>query len=363
MRFTLATMAAPGSDLIWTEDRIQSSRNFANKIWNASRFVLTNISKLSEMGIDTTDMLRPAWGSGFSPRTYSPSTRLPDRWVYSRLWRATKSIHQSLQGYRFHEAAQSVYHFFWDDFCDWYLEWVKPDITSANPSISQMDAYCRLIEVFSASLRLLHPFMPFITEELWFQLHESGKPRNLPYRSLAVENYEVVSSDVEDRMAEEDMSLLQEIIVSARQVRAEMKLDTKLKVVAYCVIHNPVARDVVLANLEPVLRLARLSELRFSSDNLNPNDGPMRSTALFDLQILYGQGIDKRTEISRLKKEIERLERDIIAKRERLADLDFAEKAPQHIVENLGATMVERQIEQKKLKDRLAQLEPNGSRG
>ncbi len=358
MRFTLATMAAPGSDLIWTEDRIQSSRNFANKIWNAARFVLTNISKLSQMGVDTTDMLRPARKGGYSPPIYSPSTRLCDRWVYSRLWRATRSIHEALQNYRFHEAAQSVYHFFWDDFCDWYLEWIKPDITpNSNPTIGQREAYQRLIEVFSASLRLLHPFMPFITEELWFQLHELGRPRNSPYRSLALENYEVVTGDVEDRPAESDMSLIQEIIIAARNIRAEMKIDAKRKVAAECLVQNPLARNLIQANLEPILRLATLSEIRFSGGKLNPSAGAMKSTALFDLLISHEEGIDRQAEIARLKKEIDRLQKDIMSKEERLADLDFREKAPQRVVEKLGATMVERQIEQKKLKERLAQLE------
>ena len=358
MRFCLASMAAPGTDIVLSEDKLASARNFANKIWNASRFVLTNIAKLHDMGIDTTDMLRPAWGGGFSPRTYSPPTRLCDRWIYSRLWRATKSIHEALRNYRFHEAAQSVYHFFWGDFCDWYLEWVKPDITpNPQPTIGQMEAYQRLIEVFSASLRLLHPFMPFITEDLWSQLHESGRPRNLPYRSLALESYEVVSSDVEDRLAESDMALVQEIITAARNIRAELKIDAKRKVAADCVVQNPIARDLTQRNVEPILRLATLSQIRFASGNLDPQEGAMRSTALFDLRISYEEGIDKQAEIARLKKEIERLEKDIELKRARTQDQDFINKAPKHVVENLGITMVERQIEQKKLKERLAQLQ------
>jgi valyl-tRNA synthetase len=357
MRFCLASMAAPGTDIVLSDDRLGGARNFANKIWNAARFVLTNISKLEEMGIDTTDMLRPAWGSGFSPRTYIPSTRLCDRWIYSRLWQTTKSIHDALQNYRFHEAAQTIYHFFWGDFCDWYLEWVKPDIMpNQSPPMGQMEAYRRLIEVFSASLRLLHPFMPFITEELWFQLHELGRPRSLPYRSLALENYEVVSSDVEDRMAEEDMSLIQEIVVAARNIRAEMKLDPKRKVVADCLVQNPVARNLIQANLEPLLRFASLSEIRFSH-NLDATAGAMRSTALFDLRISYGEGIDIQAEVARLRKEIERLDKDIESKRARSQDQDFISKAPKHVVENLGVTMVERQLEQEKLKKRLAQLE------
>jgi valyl-tRNA synthetase len=358
MRFCLASMAAPGTDIILSDDKLASARNFANKIWNAARLVLTNISKFENLGIDSTDMLRPAWGSGFSPRTYGPDTKLCDRWIYSRLWRTTNSIHQALQGYRFHEAAQSAYHFFWGDFCDWYLEWVKPDIApTGNPTIGQMSAYQRLIEVFSASLRLLHPFMPFITEELWFQLHELGRPRNLTYRSLALESYEVVSRDVEDRMAEGEMSLLQEFIVAARNIRAELKIEAKRKVTAECLIQNPEARKLIQTNLESILRLAALSEIRFATTGLDSADGVMRSTALFDLRIPYGEGIDRQAEIARLKKEIDRLEGVIQAQKERYDDLDFRKKAPQHVVENIAVSMVERQLEQKKLKTQLEQLE------
>jgi valyl-tRNA synthetase len=135
-----------------------------------------------------------------------------------------------------------------------------------------------------------------------------------------------------------------------------MKLDPKRKVVADCLVQNPVARNLIQANLEPLLRLASLSEIRFSH-NLDATAGAMRSTALFDLRISYGEGIDIQAEVARLRKEIERLDKDIESKRARSQDQDFISKAPKHVVENLGVTMVERQLEQEKLKKRLAQLE------
>ena len=364
MRFCLASMAAPGTDIVLSDDKLASARNFANKIWNAARFVLSNISKFADMGIDTTDMLSPAWGGGLSAGAHNPEEKLCDRWIYSRLWRATEQIHEALENYRFHEAAQSIYHFFWDDFCDWYLEWVKPDINPREaPTVRQMDAYRRLIAVFSASLRLLHPFMPFITEELWFQLYEFGKAKDLPYRSLALENYAVVSHEVEDRIAEEQMSLLQELIVAARNIRAELRIDTKCKVKAECLIQNPEARSLIQANLEPILRLATLSDIHFAKTSLDPTRGVMKSTALFDLLIPYGEGIDRQAEIRRLRREIEKLAKDIQAKEDRLADPDFTRKAPEHVVNNLRATKVERQLEQKKLSVQLQQLESSQAAG
>jgi valyl-tRNA synthetase len=364
MRFCLASMAAPGTDIVLSDDKLGSARNFANKIWNAARFVLSNISKFADMGIDTADMLSPAWGGGLSPRTHDSEQKLCDRWIYSRLWRASEQIHEALENYRFHEAAQSIYHFFWGDFCDWYLEWVKPDINPREaPTIRQTHAYQRLIAVFSASLRLLHPFMPFITEELWFQLYEFGKPKGLPYRSLALENYQVVTHEVEDRIAEEGMSLLQELIVAARNIRAELRIDTKCKVKAECLIQNPEARSLIQANLEPVLRLATLSDIHFAKTSLDPTRGVLKSTALFDLLIPYGEGIDRQAEIRRLKREIEKLTKDIQAKEDRLADPDFTRKAPEHVVNNLRATRVERQLEKEKLTAQLQQLEGSQTAG
>jgi valyl-tRNA synthetase len=357
MRFCLASMAAPGTDIVLSDDRLGGARNFANKIWNAARFVLSNIAKLMEMGVDTTDMLRPAWGGGFSPRTYSPSTRLCDRWIYSRLWRTTNAIHEALQSYRFHEAAQSIYHFFWGDFCDWYLEWVKPDILpTPSPTIQQMEGYQRLIEVFSATLRLLHPFMPFITEELWFQLHEAGKPKNLPYKSLALQPYEVVNRDVEDRFAESDMSLIQEFIISVRNIRAGMKIDPKKKISAEFSSLDEGTRGLIEANRDGILRLAILSDLKISGERLAQSGGAVRSTSQFDVRIEYSEVVDMEAEKARLKKELDGLQKAISSKESQLGNETFRSRAPEKIIRGLEATLAEQRIELQKIVERLGQL-------
>lgn len=157
--------------------------------------------------------------------------------------------------------------------------------------------------------------------------------------------------------AVEQFELVQQVITTARNIRAELKLDTKRKVSADCFVQNSIARKVIQANVEPVKRLAGLSEIRFATTKLDPGGGVMRSTALFDLRISHGEPIDRQAEIARLKKEINRLETDICAKQDRLADQDFRSKAPEPVVTRLKVTMVERQLEQKKLKDQLAQLE------
>src|SRR5260370_38041211 len=131
MRFTLATMAAPGSDLIWTEDRIQSSRNFANKISNAARFLFVNLDKFEQSGISLDQLASPGIRAK-APYAAGGKVALIDGWLFARLARTIYLVNESLQNYRFHEAAQGVYQFFWGDFCDWYIEWVKPELLSAN---------------------------------------------------------------------------------------------------------------------------------------------------------------------------------------------------------------------------------------
>jgi len=151
--------------------------------------------------------------------------------------------------------------------------------------------------------------------------------------------------------------LIKDFITAARNIRAELKLDAKRRVLADCFIQNPVALKVIQANLEPICRLAALSEVRFAKTKLDPTRGVMKSTALFDLLIPHGEGIDRQAEIARLKKKIDSLEKSIEARRGRYDDLEFRNKAPRDVVENLVVKMGEEQTEHKKLKAQLAQLQ------
>jgi len=352
MRFTLALMAAPGSELIWTGDRIESSRNFANKIWNAARFLFVNLDKFEHRGAKIEELAGPEVRAK-APYAVAGKISLVDAWLFARLAATAELMNEALANYRFHEAAQGAYQFFWGDFCDWYIEWVKPDLQSADRERAIV-AWKNLFAAFDAALRLLHPFMPFLTEELWHQL-----PQKAATKSIALDKFPEAQASWKNPAAQEKLTLIQEVITLLRNMRAEMKLDAKRKVAADYITQNPNVRDVIQANLEPIRRLATLSEFRLSSTGLNPAGGVMRSTPLFELRISYEEGIDKRTQIARLTKEIDRLQKDIMSKQEQLGDPDFRKKAPQHVVEKLTATMIERQIEQKKLKERLAQL--NGS--
>jgi valyl-tRNA synthetase len=260
-------------------------------------------------------------------------------------------VDKALDEFRFHEACQTIYHFFWGDFCDWYIEWVRPQLSAADRELARA-AWRNIFAVLDAALRLLHPVMPFLTEELWHKL-----PQPIGARSIALDLFPARREVWIDAGADRDMALIQEIIAAARNIRAEMKVDQKKKVAADFSTSDAAAQKLVESNLEPLLRLANLSGLSISSARLDSTGAAVRSTARFDLRIGYDEAVDKQEEIARLKKEIERLARDIESKKARLADETFLSKAPVKIVEDLRATLVGREIEYQKLLERLKQLQ------
>jgi valyl-tRNA synthetase len=350
LRYMLASMAAPGTDIVLSEDRILGARAFANKIWNAARFLFVNLEKVEASGLTLEELAAPEIRAK-APYPVPGEGALAHRWIFSRLASVSAQVHDALDHFRFHEACQTIYQFFWGDFCDWYIEWVKPQLTATDREVA-LAAWRNIFAALDAALRLLHPVMPFLTEELWHKL-----PQPAGARSIALDEFPEPRPEWNDVIADEGMATLQEIVIAARNIRAEMKLDPKRKVPADFSTGNPALRKLVEDNLDPLLRLASLSSLQVSSGHLDSQGATIRSTALFDLRIAYGDTIDKPAEIARLKKEIDRLAKDIESKLKRLADETFLSKAPAKIVDDLRATLAERQLEHKKLLDRLKQLE------
>jgi valyl-tRNA synthetase len=221
-------------------------------------------------------------------------------------------------------------------------------------------AWRNLFGIFEAALRLLHPFMPFLTEELWHRLPQHAPDKDQSARSIALQPFPRPAPQWSDPGAEQEVKLLQDVIVAARNVRAELKLDPKRRVPADLAPAKLEVREVVEENRAFVLRLATLSDLRFSGAKLEPNSGPVRSTPQFDLRIAYGDTVELGAELARLRKEKERLARDLESKQNRLADETFRSRAPAEIVRQLEATFAERKSEFDKLTERLAQLERSG---
>ncbi|MGA8145438.1 MAG: valine--tRNA ligase [Candidatus Acidiferrales bacterium] len=350
MRYMLASMSAPGTDIILSDDRILGARAFANKIWNAARFLFFNLEKIEAQGVTLEDLASPEIRAQAPYGRSDGSFPVIDTWFFSRLSSVITEVNLALESFRFHEACQTIYQFFWGDFCDWYIEWIKPELVSPDRETA-IAAWRNIFAALDAALRMLHPIMPFLTEELWHKL-----PQPEGACSIALDSFPVPGQKWIESKGGQEMQLLQEIIIAARNIRAEVKIDPKRKVSAQLSIGNAWDRNLAERNQEPLLRLAALSDLVISSGRLDPAGAVIRSTARFDLRIAYGEAMDKNAEIARLKKEADRLAKDIESKKSRLADESFLSKAPAKIIDDLKSTLAQRTIEHQKLLDRLAQL-------
>jgi valyl-tRNA synthetase len=352
MRFCLASMAAPGTDIILSDDKLTSARNFANKIWNAARFLFVNLDKFEQAGGEIDDVALPEVRDN-APYALGDEIELVNLWIFSRLGKAIAQNNEALANYRFHEAAQTVYHFFWGDFCDWYIEWVKPRLVDQDLARATA-AWRNLFAVFERALRLLHPFMPFLTEELWQKL-----PQRAGIRSIALDSFPEDKSNRIDPVAEEKFLLLQRVITSVRTARADNKLDPKKKITAELSSQDVAVRELVEGNLESLQRLAVLSSLRVTFDHLSGN-GYFHSLPEGDIHIPFSEIVNPQAEMARLNKEIEGLQKAIISKEKQLGDEIFRSRAPEMIIKSLEATLAQQKIELEKLRKRLEDLNQGG---
>jgi valyl-tRNA synthetase len=350
MRFCLASMAAPGTDIVLSDDRLLGARSFANKIWNAARFLFVNLDKFEQGGTSLEELAGPEV-RGKAPYAFEGQVPLVDRWLFARLAATVETVNAALEEYRFHEAAQSVYQFFWGDFCDWYIEWVKPELQHADRARATV-AWKNLFAGFDAALRLLHPFMPFLTEELWHQL-----PQKAGAKSIALDPYPQARAEWKNVQGLREFGLVQEVIQGLRTVRAEMKLDPKKKVAADFFSADAGVRGIVEANRDGIVRLGLLSELRVTAEKLREGSGGMRSSAQFDLQIPYpAETTDAGAERARLKKEMEGLQKAIASKEKQLGNETFRSRAPQNIIQQMEQVLAGQRVELQKIGERLKQL-------
>jgi valyl-tRNA synthetase len=336
VRFTLAAMAAPGTDIAFSETRTESYRAFANKIWNAARFLFMNVDRAQEAGLWSLEEfrnLRKAHSllrEGEGPRGLLGfnSETLEDRWILSRFNRVAQEVAEALDAYRFHEAAHVVYHFFWGEYCDWYLELIKPRLLSDNREQARA-AYANLISIFEGALRLLSPFMPFITEELWHAVYD-GEP---PAKSIALSRYPLADEAQINADAETEMAILQDLIVSVRNIRAELKVEQKAKLPVE-IFAEPAIRSLVERNQGALQRLANVEGLTFVEESLSKAAGA-RSTARFEVRVVYERKIDVAAERERLTKELDRMIAELARNTAQLSNEAFLAKAPAKVVEGM----------------------------
>jgi valyl-tRNA synthetase len=333
VRFTLASMASPGTDIAFSEARTEGNRAFANKIWNSARFVFMQVERAKEAGI-AVDLSRLA--AALKPATDAP---IEAKWIVSRLAATANNVHRALSEYRFDEAAGFVYQFFWGELCDWYLEIVKLRLNfdDAADKPETEAALQTLLAVFEAALRMLSPFMPFITEEIWQALYD-GKP---PAKSIALTSYPQASAIAENAEAVLAMETLQQLIVSVRGLRKDLAVPEKeaAPIQVYSTSH---ADKLAEANAAMLAKLARVSGVAVANAALSGTNA--RSTPAFDVAVIYERQIDIPAERERLTKELAKYEKVLLSSEKQLGNEAFIAKAPQNVVDGLKKQQAEMKL-------------------
>jgi valyl-tRNA synthetase len=327
VRMALLLGAAPGTDIVLSEDRMESARAFANKIWNAARLLFLNMERsgIETWVPDSLETFRPEPGATLE-------VAVEDRWIFSRLNSTAETANRAIQQYRYHEAAQVLWHFFWHEFCDWYLELKKLRFREN----SGLDADWRnLLAAFETALRLLHPAMPFLTEELWQRLAK-GHANRPP--SIALAPYPQYSRTQTDFAAEREIQVLQDVVTLARTLRTEMKVDPKLQLQGAVYSRND-ALKIARAHSEAIQKLANI-KLSFRDDSPPSASAAMRSTPLFDL-VLDVPAVQLDAQRKRLQKEREQLQKNIANSERQLGDEAFLGRAPAHVVESIRTKLGE----------------------
>ncbi len=304
-RFTLTAFAAQGRDVRLSEERIEGYRNFCNKIWNAARFALMHL--------------------GHEVGTPAGEPELQDRWILSRLNRATTEVTEALGAYRFNEAASTLYQFFWHEFCDWYLELIKERLYGTSPERKQAARYY-LLRVLEESLRLLHPVMPFITEEIYQHLPSHGE-------SIMTAPYPAADRNREDRDAEEQMASVMEAVTLIRNIRGEMNIPPSKPLRALIRARDGRTARILSEQRADILGLTRSEEIEVGTDLARPPASAMAVSDLVEVFVPLGGLIDFEEERARLLKSLKKVQSEMSAVSRKLANENFIQKAPAEVVE------------------------------
>ena len=329
-RFTLAALAAQGRDIRLAEERIEGYRNFANKIWNAARLVLTNLA-------------------GYDPalaRRGAPS--VADRWIKSRLTEATAQVRKAIDTYRFNDAASAVYQFLWHEYCDWYLEIAKRSLYQPESPEAKAVTQRTLVETLETTLRLLHPFMPFISEELWQRLPHKGE-------SIMIAAFPKATRKGRDPEAERLMAPVLDFVSAIRTVRSESRISPAVELV---VTVRPAGPDVAggLAGRVAVIGSLARAAITVSRDGARPAGSAVATTPSGDVFVRLEGVVDFEAERQRLRKEIERARKEITFLEGKLNRPEFVERAPAEVVERERERLAEQRQTEQKLSASLAAL-------
>jgi valyl-tRNA synthetase len=336
-RFTLAALAAQGRDIRLAEERIEGYRNFANKIWNAARLVLSNLE-------------------GYDPalaRRGTPS--VADRWIRSRLTEATAQVRKAIDGYRFNDAASAVSQFLWHEYCDWYLEIAKRSLYQPESPAARAVTQHTLVEVLETTLRLLHPFMPFISEELWQRLPHTGDSVPAPARSIMIAPFPKASRKARDPEAERLMAPVLDVVSAIRTIRSESRISPAVELAVTVRPASPAVATSLVSSAGIIGGLARAA-ITVAADGARPASSAMATTPSGDVLVRLEGVVDFDAERQRLRKEIEKARKEIAFLEGKLGRPEFVERAPAEVVERERARLTEQRETERKLAASLAAL-------
>jgi valyl-tRNA synthetase len=309
-RFTLAAFAAQGRDVKLAEERIAGYRNFANKIWNASRFAFMNLEDFDPDAVVWQEL----------------ELSNADRWILCRLNEAAREVDDALSGYRYNEAASSLYRFTWSEFCDWYIELIKDDLYKGDASRKTTAQYV-LWTVLENLLRLLHPFMPFITEEIWQSL-----PGKRPVSSIMKASYPCPVPEWQYTEGAEEMELVMEVIRGIRNIRGEVEVPPSREIASILDCGSDESLHVLKRNEGYIMSLARLSDLAMGRSPERPADAAVQVAGDVQIIIPLKGLVNVEEEEKRLLKELGKVEKDIDFLGKKLENQEFIGRAPANVV-------------------------------
>jgi valyl-tRNA synthetase len=329
-RFTLTAMAAQGRDVSLSEDRIEGYRHFVNKIWNASRFALMNLD---------------GYKDGFPDRA---ELDLKDRWILSRLNRIIQAVTESLDEYRFNEAAHHIYQFVWHEFCDWYLEMAKPQLFQKQDQKRRCCTQQVMLRVLKTAVELLHPMMPFVTEEIWQKLP-------LARESIVITPFPEVCLEEIDAKAEADMGLIVQVVTGIRNMRSEMNVPPAARPRADLLCQGEADRDNLNKYSGLVCRLAGLETIKIHREIDRPQTAVTSVVDNVEIFLLLEGVVNFDEERQRLQREIDKVVKDIDFVAKKLTNQKFISRAPEEIVKK-------EKDKEKMLKQKEAKLRENIAR-